>query len=44
MFFNYRYYIKVLVPEKFSLNSFGVQPFFRLKRRLKLEILLKPQL
>ena len=35
---------KDLFDEKFSLNSFGVQPFFFLKRRLKFEMLLKPQL
>lgn len=38
-----RSYIKILLPEKLSLNSLGVQPFFLRKMRLKLEILLNPQ-
>ncbi len=36
-------YIKIRLPEKLSLKSRGVQPFFFLKIRLKLEILLNPQ-
>ncbi len=37
-------YTKIRLPDKFSLNSFGVQPFFFLKILLKFEMLLKPQL
>ena len=36
-------HIKMRVPEKLSRKSLGVQLFFFLKIRLKLEILLKPQ-
>ena len=36
-------YIKIRVPEKLSRKSLGVQLFFFLKIRLKLEMLLNPQ-